>query len=151
MGTLPIELQLMIFENVTAFDDLRSSLSPSKSYSELISPRLSEHVSVTTCWANFDRLLSICHSQVAKHVRCLHYNIFSMPLIYEAEWNAGLETLRSNHAEEDFSNKFAMYDEYKYFYDGQLSENESVIWKKALSRLPYLTMLEVSERSCAES
>jgi hypothetical protein len=145
MENLPIELQRLIFDNLYSLDDLRSVRAVSKIRSELISPRLFEKITITTRSDSFERLASICESQVARHVRCLHYDLLALPLVSKSEWGESLARLRRIQNEDNSEADFATYDEYKEFYDGQLSGNEVDRWTSAFNKLSSLTSLEVSE------
>jgi hypothetical protein len=145
MENLPIELQLLIFGSLSSLEDLKSVRTVSKTCSQLISPRLFEKIIVTTGSDSFQRLTSISESQVARHVRCLHYDLFALPLVFELQGEEVLDYLRSSYSSDEFDAKFATYQEYEEVYDGQVFENEVDLWKNAFNRLSSLTSLEVSE------
>jgi hypothetical protein len=148
MSFMPIEIQQMIFEGLTSRDDLKSIRSLSQHGREFITPRLFRRINVRTRIESIDRLKSICTSHLARHVQHIHYNLFDIPLVYEIDWNAGLDLLFRTgliDSKEEFYNEYATYEEYRRYHDNQSLSGEFMLWEDAFCRLPSLTSIEISE------
>ena len=136
MDSLPTELRQLIFEDLVSLHDLRSVRLLIKHYRDLISPRLFRRIMVTTRAESYERAVSVCRSQVAKYVQCLHYNLLDVPLICQAEWDATLTLLQRIERKENLNDAFVTYEEYKIYHHGRISSDESVPLKKSLEKFP---------------
>lgn len=88
----------------------------------------------------------ICNSQLAKYVKCLHYNLFAIPYVSRSEWEAAVDRLNCENEVEGLTTEvIASYDEYHKGYYDQILTNEHLAWADAFRRLLSLTSLEVSE------
>jgi hypothetical protein len=129
MGSLPVELQQIVFGSLASLEDLRSVRLLGKCYCKIVSPRLFENITVTSRPANFHRLMSLCNSQLAKHVRYLHYNLFTIHFIQRDEWDASVKSLLQTHQvcddqDDDIDCRPTSYEEYKCCCYEQLAKDE---------------------------
>lgn len=63
-----------------------------------------------------DDLKALCYSPFAKHIRCVRYNVLSVPRISEYEYEHGIWLLRQSYGwPYAFDDQYASYQEHKKY------------------------------------
>ncbi|KAF7510661.1 hypothetical protein GJ744_006273 [Endocarpon pusillum] len=152
MEILPFELQDSILRDLDSITDIKATRLLNRHFHELATPHLFRRIFLTVRTDSFERLNQICSSTLSQYVRCLHYNIWEVPLILEREWNQGLARLawKGKHIR---LGHLPRYQEYYNSFSGQVHHHEHSLLVKAFRRLPALQSLEISESepSCLSS
>lgn len=143
MECLPFEIQDSVLQHLDSLSDLKAVRLLNKRYHDLATPHVYRCVLLTVEITSFVRLHQISASPLSQHVRCLHYNIWAIPLIPKREWADALRRLR-RASKNGHHDNFPQYRQYRRYYEDQVLCDFSLL-KEAFRRLPALRSLEISE------
>lgn len=145
MESLAFELQDAILCHAASRDDLKAVRLLNKNFCDVATPHLYRRVFISVRKDSFDRLNQICASDLRRHVRCLHYNIWEPPLISQREWKPVLQEFARAYTDDHWE-PLAQCQAHKVSHHDQEMLDDSSFFKKAFQRLPALRSLEFSER-----
>jgi hypothetical protein len=148
MERLPFEIRGTILDFVDNIN-LKAIRLLNHTWRDQATPHLFRCVYLTTRTDSFEKLAEICSSELSRHVRCLHYNIWELPRISRHEWKRAIKQLLCRCPNANFQH-LPTYDDYLAYYGLQVQHFEAVLLTGIFQRLPSLRSLEISEHEPTE-